>query len=151
MISIFYENEGVSRLFVHNFCLTVTKNFVGEQFSVSEIFNYRKIFFHEKGISRFCVENFCLTAPKNFVGDPFCVSKKFLYRKFSCIGRGGGIMVLPEIFCFTGPKNFVRGAFCFTKVLVSKKFMDKRGEGVSRFSVKNFLSHSAEKSRRGTL
>ena len=36
---------------------------------------------------------------------------------------------------------------CFTKFLVSKKFMDKRGGGggeVSRYSVKNFLSHSAE-------
>ena len=42
---------------------------------------------------------------------------------------------------------------CFTKFLVSKKFMDKRGGGggVSRFSVKNFLSHSAEKFRSGTL
>ena len=27
--------------------------------------------------------------------------------------------------------------------------MDKRGGGVSRFSVENFLSHSAEKVRRG--
>ena len=40
---------------------------------------------------------------------------------------------------------------CFIKFLVSKKFMDKRGrEGVSRFSVENFLSHSAENFRRGT-
>ena len=58
MISIFYEKEGVSRLFVQNFCLTVPKNFVGEQFSVSENLEYRKSFLHEKGISRFCVENF---------------------------------------------------------------------------------------------
>ena len=60
-------------------------------------------------------------------------------------------MVLPKIFCLTGPKNFVRGPFCFTKFLVSKKFMERRGGGVSRFFVKNFLSHSAEKFRRGTL
>ena len=37
---------------------------------------------------------------------------------------------------------------CFRKFLVAKKFMDKRGGGVSKFSVENFLSHSAEKFRR---
>ena len=54
------------------------------------------------------------------------------------------------------PKNFVEEPLC-----VSEKFcyrimlgMRERGggrKGVSRFSVKNFLSHSAEKFRRGTL
>ena len=34
MISIFYEKEGVSRLFAQKFCFTGPKNFVGEQFSV---------------------------------------------------------------------------------------------------------------------
>ena len=38
---------------------------------------------------------------------------------------------------------------CFRKFLVAKKFMDKRGGGgVSKLSVENFLSHSAEKFRR---
>ena len=32
MISIFYEKEGVSRLFVQNFCLTVPENLVEEPF-----------------------------------------------------------------------------------------------------------------------
>ena len=41
---------------------------------------------------------------------------------------------------------------CIGKFPVAKKFMDKRwGEGVSQFSVENFLSHSAEKIRRATL
>ena len=40
---------------------------------------------------------------------------------------------------------------CFRKFPVAKKFMDKRGGGVSRFAVESFLSHSAEKFRRGTL
>ena len=39
---------------------------------------------------------------------------------------------------------------CFKKFLAAKKFMDKKG-GVSRYSVEKFLSHSAEKSRRGIL
>ena len=71
-------------------CLTVPKNFVEEQFCVSENFDYGKSFLHEKGISGFWVENFCLIVPKVFVGDPFCVSKKFIRRKFSWIGGGGG-------------------------------------------------------------
>ena len=39
---------------------------------------------------------------------------------------------------------------CFGKFPVANKFMDKRGGGggVSKFSVENFLSHSAEKFRR---
>ena len=107
MTSIFYEKEGESRPFVQNFCLTVPKNFVREQLSVSENFNYRKSFLHEKGISRFCVENFCLTVPKNFVGDHFCVSKKILYRKFLCIG--GGHHGFAENFLSHRTKNFRRG------------------------------------------
>ena len=39
---------------------------------------------------------------------------------------------------------------CFRKLLVAKKFMDDKGGGggVSKISVENFLSHSAEKFRR---
>ena len=38
---------------------------------------------------------------------------------------------------------------CFRKFLVAKKFMnDKGGGGVSKISIENFLSHSAEKFRR---
>ena len=40
---------------------------------------------------------------------------------------------------------------CFGMFPVAKKFMDKREGGVSKFSVENFLSQSAEKFRRGTL
>ena len=35
--------------------------------------------------------------------------------------------------------------------MVAKEFMDKREGKVLRFSVEKFLSHSAEKIRRGTL
>ena len=40
---------------------------------------------------------------------------------------------------------------CFRKILIGDKFLDKRGGGVPRCSVENFLSHSAEIFRRGTL
>ena len=38
---------------------------------------------------------------------------------------------------------------CFRKVMLAKKFLDKREVEISRFSVENILSHSAEKFRRG--
>ena len=145
MISIFYEKEGVSRLFVQIFfCLTVPKNFGGEQFSVSENFENRKKILHEMEISRFCVENFCLTVPRNFVGDPFCVSKKFFYRKFSWMGGAGGIMILPKFFCLTGPKNFVRGPVCFTKILVSQNLCI-RGRGSIMIFYRNFFVSQCRK------
>ena len=42
---------------------------------------------------------------------------------------------------------------CFRKFPVAKKFMDKNGggAGVPRASVEKFLSHSAEKLRKGIL
>ena len=40
---------------------------------------------------------------------------------------------------------------CFRNNPVAKTFSYKRGGGVSRFSVKNVLSHTAEKFRRGTF
>ena len=57
---------------------------------------------------------------------------------------------LSEFFCLTVPKNFVGNpaVLCFRKFSVAKKFMDKKG-GI-KISVENFLSHSAEKFRRGT-
>ena len=40
---------------------------------------------------------------------------------------------------------------CFRKFPVANKFLDKREGGVSRVSVVNLLSHSAEMIPRGTL
>ena len=64
-----------------------------------------------------------------------------------------------EIFCLTVPKNFVEEPFCavFQKIFGSEKVYvwvgggGGRREGVSWFSDEIFLSHSAEKFRRGNL
>ena len=40
---------------------------------------------------------------------------------------------------------------CFRKFPVAKKFIDKRGGGSIKISFENFLSHSSEEFRRGTL
>ena len=60
---------------------------------------------------------------------------------------------LSKFFCLTMPKKFVGEPFCamFQKFPEAKKFMDKREWEVSRFSVENFLSHSAAKIRWATF
>ena len=51
------------------------------------------------------------------------------------------------------PKNFVGEPFCavFQKNSGSKKVYGEEGGEVSRFSFEKFLSHSAEKFRKGTF
>ena len=79
----------------------------------------------------------------------FPVVKKFMDKR-------GEYQDFPsKIFCPTVPKISVGEPVCVSQNFwYQKKIMDKRGEGregVSGFSVKNFMSHSAEKYRRGTL
>ena len=131
------------------------KNFVEEPDCVSENFGSRKTLCLRGEYHDFVLEICCLTIPKNFVGEPFFVSQNLWYRKKLWIRRGGGVItVFSQNFFLTVPKNFVVEPFwsVFQKKSGSeKKIMDKRGGGVSRFSVENFLSHSAEKFHRGTL
>ena len=55
-----------------------------------------------------------------------------------------------RIFCLTVPKDFVGEHIGDRKISGSEKiYASERGEGVSRFSVENFLPHSAENFHRG--
>ena len=58
---------------------------------------------------------------------------------------------LTKIFCLTVPKISVGEPSRVSQISDTKKVYNKRREEVSRFSVENFLSHSAENFRRGTL
>ena len=152
--------DGVIQFFrSKNFCLTVPKNFVGEPFCAV----FQKISGIEKsmekrggGEQRFSAEIYLSHRAEKFrrgtllCFTEFLVSKIFLERK----GLGEYQEFPSKYFCLTLPKNFVGERFCdvFKKNSGSEKaFRKKRGQGVSRFSVKNFLSHSAEKFLRGTL
>ena len=67
-------------------------------------------------------------------------------------GGGGKCHDFPtKIFCLTVPKNFAGELFSavLQKFPVAKKFMDNGGS--IKIFVENFLSHSAEKHRKGTL
>ena len=57
---------------------------------------------------------------------------------------------LSKIFCLKVPKKFSVGeSFSVSLVFGIEKVNNKEGEGVSRLSVENFLSHSAKNFRRG--
>ena len=57
-----------------------------------------------------------------------------------------------EIFCLTVPKNAVGEPFSLSLISgIEKVWIRGWGRGVSRFSVEVFVSHSAEKLRRGIL
>ena len=69
---------------------------------------------------------------------------------------GRSVTILGLKFFVSEYRNLRRGTFpFFTNFLVSKNFIAKRWGrkqgGVSRYSVKNVLSHSTEKLRRGTI
>ena len=77
---------------------------------------------------------------------PFCVSKDFRCRKFSSKGGRKLHGFVENFFYLTGPNKLRQGTvLCFRKFLVGKNLLWIIGrEGVSRFSVENFLSHCPE-------
>ena len=107
---------------------------------VSENFRYRKIFW-----IRGEEESFKFFRGKIFVSHSLKISKE----------GGWSIKVFRrKTFCLRVPKTFVEEPLCavFHKVSKSKKFYgSEAGRRLASFSFENFLSHSAEKFRRGIL
>ena len=139
-------SSGVSRFSFDFFGLTVLKSFVRNPFKRPEIFGYR-VFLCMR------TENHVLHS-KSFVSQYAKVSWERLLRfKFFGISETFlRITVFLQFFCRTVAKNFVRIHLMFQKVSnvrYRKKLMLKNG--ISRLSVENFLSQSAEKFRWGTL
>ncbi len=90
------------------------------------------------GVSRFSVENFCLTVPTKFsVGESFIVALISGIEKVW--RRGGEYQGFPsKIFCLTASNFSVEESFTVALIF------GKRGGGVPKFYVENFLSHSAD-------
>ena len=87
---------------------------------------------------------FCLTVAKNFVGEPFCAvfHKNFGSEKVKGWARGEYQDFPSKTFCLTVPKEFVREPFSVSLISGAEKVWIREG-GLSRFSVENYLSHSA--------
>ena len=88
--------------------------------------------------------------PKTSVGESFTVAIISGIEKFWIRGGGSIKIFRGKIFCLTVPKVSVGGSFTVALISGIEKFWIREG-GVSRFSVENFLSHSAEIFRRGSL
>ena len=131
------------------FCLTVSKIFVGESFTVALISGIEKVWIRRRAVSRFSIENFCLTVPKNSVGESFTVA--LISGSEKVYGQQGGEKCQDfqaKILCLTVPKIFVEESFTVAAISGTGNIGIRKG-GVSSFSVEIFLSHSAEKFRRG--
>ena len=94
---------------------------------------------------------FCLTVPKNFAEEPFCAVFQKTSGSENVYGKEGGeCQNFPlEIFCLKVPKNFVGEPFSLSLNSSFENFY--ASEGCVTIFCRNFLSHSAEKFRRGTL
>ena len=70
----FMDNKGEYQDFLSkNFCLTVSKNLVGEPFRVSlTSISVIATFYASEGYDTVFRRFFCLAEPKNFAGEPFC-------------------------------------------------------------------------------
>ena len=103
------------------------------------------------GVSRFSVEFFCLAVPKNAVGEPFSLSLLSGIEKIWMRGWGlGECQDFPSKFsCLTVPKIFVGQPFRVSLISGIENFY--ASEGYVTIFCRTFLSHSAEKCRRGTL
>ena len=105
------------------------------------------------GVPRFSVEIFLSHSAEKFRRETLACVIHFGYRKFLCF-RGLCHDFPSKIFFLKVPKNFVGepfGAVLQKHSGSEKVYGSEGGGGVSRFSVENFLSHSGEKLRRGTL
>ena len=137
----FYAQERDITIFPWKFsCLTVSKNFVGEHFCVSEKLWYRDFLWIGEGHHGF-VQNFLSHSDKMFRGEPLNVAEKFGYLEILCM-RMGYHCFLFKLFLLTVPKKFVGENFA-----VSEKLLCLR-TGYYYFPLKIFLSHSTEKFRR---
>ena len=104
------------------------------------------------GVSKFSVENFLSHSAEKFPRGTLQGVTDFGYRKILClIGLCHDVSSNFFVSLYRKTLQGNRSVLCFGKFPAANKFMDKKGGGVSRFSVENFLSHSAEKFRRGTL
>ena len=100
----------------------------------------------------FSSKSFCLTVPKITVGEHFGVSGKFRNRKNLCIREGEGITFLRrKLFVTQYRKISLGNTSVYQRNSGIEKLYAREREGGSRFTVENFLSHSTEKFRWGTL
>ena len=133
-------------------CLRVLKNFVGEPFSVSQNFWYRKsLWIRGGGVSRFSVEVFVSLYRKISLENTLVFQKNSFIENFHAQEGGGASRFCRKFLSYrTETKSFVKEPACFPEIFWYRKNLWIRG-GLSRFAVEIFMSHSAENFRKGIL
>ena len=112
-------------------------------------FRLSKKFVPKWGTSRFSTEKFLSHTAEIVCRGTILTVNSFGYRKNFCL-RGLCRDILAKFFSFIVPENIVGEAFFVPQSFWYRKCMDKR-RGVPKISVEIFLSHVAEKFRRGTI
>ena len=105
--------------------------------------------FHTKGYHDFPLRTFCLTVCRT--QETFCLPENIWYQKSLYIREREEVSKISVVSFVSKCGNFVQEPFCVSQSLWYRKFFWITGlrEGVLPISVKNFLSHSEKKSRRG--
>ncbi len=155
-IEKFYAQEGYVTIFRRIFLSRSTKKLCRETLlcCVSENFWKRKsLWIRGRGkYQDFPSKVFCLTVPKKFVGEPFRVSLISGIEKF--YAQEGYVTIFRRIFLSLSTEKLCRETLlcCISENFWKRKSLWIRRRGKYQdFSSKFFLSHSAEKIRRGTL
>ena len=103
----------------------------------------------KRGITTFRSKFFVSQYRKNSSGNTRCIRKLRVSENFMH-QRGGVSHFSAENFLSNITEKFRWGTLrCFRNIRVSQHFMQKKG--ISLNSVEKFLSHSADKIRKGTL
>ena len=107
-------------------------------------------FMFKKRISRFSIQFFLSHSAERIRRELFFLSEKIGNRKLLCIVEWRSSPFCRKSFVPQCRRTSFGNPSVFQKVFGRKKFWD-RGGCVSRFFVKNLLSNSVEKLRRGIL
>ena len=121
---------------------------------VGSIKIFRRNFLLQRRMSRFsnfCRKVFVQQCRETSYGNPFLFHYFRLPKKFGSEAGGGKSMIFHrKIWSHSAEKNLRGTLWCFINFGYRKR-LDKRRGGLSSFSVKIYLFHSAEKFRRVTL
>ena len=152
-IENFYDSERyvTSSDFLLKFYVSQCPNFRRGVLYCCINFGYQKSLDKGDGCQDFPSDFFCLTMPKVSVGESFTVALISGTGKVS-IRRGSEYQDFPsEIFFLTVWKKFVGEPFCLPEKFWCRKMLVTREGAKITISHRYFLSHCAEKFRRGIL
>ena len=119
------------------------KTYVGKSFTAALISGSEKVWIGGGEYQDFPSNIFCLTLPKFSVGESFTVALVSGDEKVYGQQGKGSIKIFRRKLWSHSPESFRRGIFYSSSNVGYQKSLDKK-VGVSRLSVENFLSHSAE-------